>query len=149
MLIRAFTAVFIGLWLVMPVASQAISPEDEFLGGWKQVFSTGGNCGGCTVSISRGEDGLHAEASNGWTVSLNGASVGGKAILVGVGTWARSESGQAGAREVATRFQMLQGHLVLIMQIVDANGGRNRVKAIFERSAPDSEDPKLDGQSTL
>lgn len=146
---RAFATVFLGLWLAMPVVGQAITPEDEFFGVWKQVFSTGGYCSDCTVSISRGEDGLRVEASNGWTASLDSISVGGKATLVGEGKWEQSRSGQADAREVATGFQMLQGHLVLVMQIADRNGGRNRVQAIFERSNTDTGGVAPDGQSRL
>jgi len=148
-MLRAFAAVFVGLWLAIPAAGQAISPEDEFLGVWKQVFSTGGQCGDCTIAISRGEDGLRAVASNGWAASLDKASVDGKAALVGSGKWARFRSGQAADREVATGFRMLEGHLVLMMQIVDRNGGRNRVKAIFERADPASGDAGPDDQPTL
>lgn len=142
-MLRAFAAIVVGAWLAMPAASQAISPEAAFVGVWKQVFSTGGRCADCTVSISRNQDGLRADASNGWAVSLTKTSVGGNDALVGSGKWTYSKSGQPVAREIATGFQLLQGHLVLMMQIIDESGKKNRVKAIFEQTSPATD------QSTL
>ncbi|WP_394892730.1 hypothetical protein ACG873_15025 [Mesorhizobium sp. AaZ16] len=133
---KIFATILLAMWMTISVKGQAVASENEFLGVWRQVFSTGGHCGDCTVSISRKEQGFWVDASNGWSAPLTQIPTGGDDTLVGSGKWTRSKSGQAVAREVATGFKMRRGRLILMMHIVDSDGSNMRVKAIFERSSP-------------
>jgi hypothetical protein len=133
---RILATILLAMWLTVSVKGQAVASEKEFLGVWRQVFSTGGHCDDCTISISRKEQGFWVNASNGWSVPLTQILAGGDDALVGSGKWTRSKSGQVVAREVATGFKMRRGRLILMMHIVESDGSKMRVKAIFERSSP-------------
>ncbi|SJM28185.1 exported hypothetical protein [Mesorhizobium delmotii] len=121
--------------LAFASAGPAAAADAEFIGTWQQVYSTGGQCSDCTVVIRSGNPGLQVAASNGWTADLKAETINGEAALIGKGTWPGSTSAGAKARGLAAAFKLHQKRLILVMQIVDPNGSRIRVNAVFERLA--------------
>ncbi|RWO48161.1 MAG: hypothetical protein EOS12_08305 [Mesorhizobium sp.] len=125
---------FVSLTLAFAGAAPAGAADVEFIGTWQQVFSTGGQCANCRVVI-RSDPGLQVDASNGWTANLKEKTINGEQALIGNGNWPGSTSASAKARALSAAFKLHQDKLFLIMQIVDPNGSRIRVHAVFERLA--------------
>ncbi|MER9999476.1 hypothetical protein NKJ90_11690 [Mesorhizobium sp. M0051] len=121
-------SLFVAFASVAPVAAADV----EFVGTWRQVYSTGGKCADCTVVI-RSDPDLQVDASNGWTADLKAKMISGEQALIGSGSWPGSASAGAKARTLSAAFKIRQDKLLLIMQIIDPNGSRIRVHAVFER----------------
>ncbi|RUU89476.1 MULTISPECIES: hypothetical protein [unclassified Mesorhizobium] len=123
---------FVSLALAFAGVAPAAAADIEFIGTWQQVYSTGGQCADCRVVI-RSDPGLQVDASNGWTADLKEKTINGEQALIGNGNWPGSASAGAKARALSAAFKIHQNRLLLVMQIIDPNGSRIRVHAVFER----------------
>ncbi|RVD65171.1 hypothetical protein [Mesorhizobium sp. M7A.F.Ca.ET.027.03.2.1] len=123
---------FVSLALAFAGVAPAAAADIEFIGTWQQVYSTGGQCADCRVVI-RSDPGLQVDASNGWTADLKEKTINGEQALIGNGNWPGSASAAAKARALSAAFKIHQNRLLLVMQIIDPNGSRIRVHAVFER----------------
>lgn len=74
---------------------------------------------------------MRVEASNGWSADLD--SMPGGELLLGGGEWTTTRTGKAVARRVMTKLSLEKGKLLLMMQILEQDGRRIPVRAVFER----------------
>jgi hypothetical protein len=114
---------------ITPAAAQV----GHWVGGWRQLESSAGQCSSCRIKISGMGGVLTVTASNGWTAEVTGAVEGGLAAAHGEGWWDHARAGKLADLPFAIHLTERGNLLHMTMQIMRA-GRTWTVRAVFGRS---------------
>ena len=121
--------------LAWPVAAVSQIQIDDLRGGWQQVESNSGRCPTCLISIMKAMDGFSITANNGWTASIKPQPDRDGVTATGRGQWIVRRPTTVEQKTFECRFVLRGDRLYMTMTILNENGSRQIVKAVFERPA--------------
>lgn len=109
-----------------PAAAQA----GHWVGEWRQVESSAGQCPSCRITISGMGRVLTVIASNGWTAQVSADVENGLAAAHGEGQWSETGTGGLAGLPFAVHLTERGNRLHMTMQIMRA-GRTWRIRAAF------------------
>lgn len=130
--VRSWSSLCGGLVALMLVArmSPAAAQAGHWVGDWRQVESSAGQCPSCQITISGMGRVLTVTASNGWTAQVTADVENGLAAARGEGQWSEARAGGLAGLPFAIHLTERGNRLHMTMQIIRA-GRTWTIRAAF------------------
>ncbi|MFK0277283.1 hypothetical protein ACIQUG_26650 [Ensifer sp. NPDC090286] len=126
--------------LLLSAAAPVRADGDAFVGQWRQLTSTAGQCDKCYIGIVRHGDLLTVSSNNGWQAVANVERFADLPLAAGKGQWQPTVSGAYGGKSFGIQFVRRGGQLQMFMVVSRGDGSPMSIRATFEKRPPVSDE---------